>query len=511
MVVIGKCFANEHQRPTKEGVRSMKIWVARLTLAVSCLLSQQVFAQISIQQAFPGLIFTRPVDLQHAGDGSDRLFVVEQRGVISVFENDPEVTEKMIFLDIQDRVDDSRNEEGLLGLAFHPDYENNGYFYVNYTSSNPNRTRISRFSVTDIDSNAADPNSEQIVMEISKPFSNHNAGQLVFGPDDGYLYITTGDGGSGGDPKNNSQNLQTLLGSILRIDVDNTNPGVNYAVPFDNPFADNSQGYREEIYAFGMRNPWRISFDPLTGWLWAADVGQDTWEEIDIIEKGGNYGWRIMEGLHCFNPPFDCETTGLTTPIWEYDHSLGYSITGGYVYHGQGVPELEGRYIYADYGSGRIWSLEYDGSGPPVNTELLNTSLAISSFGLDQNGELYMCAFNGLIYRFTPTDTGIPGGSSNVLRASEVGQNYPIPLSPTTTIYFNIPGTADTKQYVNITIYDARGRHMRTLADSGLRPGNNRVVWDWRYDSGETVSSGIYFYTLRSGERTFTRKMILLK
>jgi len=340
----------------------------------------QARAQVELEPAFPLLSFLSPVDLQHSGDGTNRLFVVEQRGMIRVFENSQYVAEDKIFLDIRDRVNNAGFEEGLLGLAFHPDYENNGYFYVDYTAANPRRTVIARYSVSLSNPDSADENSEFVIMEFSQPFENHNAGQISFGPD-GYLYISAGDGGSGGDPFGNGQNLQTLLGSLLRVDVDTLAGGMNYGIPLDNPFYPNDLGYREEIFAYGLRNPWRFSFDDSTGWLWLADVGQNDIEEIDLIISGRNYGWNVMEGSRCFDPPSGCDTTGLEMPIWEYDHSLGLSVTGGFVYHGSNAPELEDHYIYADYLSGRIWSLFYDGQNPPVNTELMNTDLLITSFG----------------------------------------------------------------------------------------------------------------------------------
>jgi len=360
----------------------------------------QARAQVELEPAFPFLTFLNPLDLQHSGDGTNRLFVVEQRGMIHVFENSQYVTEHSIFLDIRDRVNDEGFEEGLLGLAFHPDYENNGYFFVDYTASNPMRTVISRYSVSVSNPDSADENSEFIIMEFSQPFENHNAGQISFGSD-GYLYISAGDGGSGGDPFGNGQNLQTLLGSLLRVDINSPAGGMNYDIPPDNPFFANDLGYREEIFAYGLRNPWRFSFDPLTGWLWLADVGQDEIEEIDLIYIGRNYGWNVMEGNRCFDPSTGCDTTGLELPIWEYDHSLGLSVTGGFVYHGSNAPEFEGHYIYADYLSGRIWSLFYDGENPPSNTELMDTDLFITSFGIDENNELYICAFDGTIYWFS--------------------------------------------------------------------------------------------------------------
>lgn len=353
----------------------------------------------AVVEAFPELDFERPVDLQHPGDDTNRLFVVEQRGVISVFENISSVDEMDTFLDISDQVDDSHNEEGLLGLAFHPDYEENGYFYVNYTADNPERTVIARFETSPDNPDEAVKSSETEIMSFEQPYGNHNGGQVSFGPD-GYLYIATGDGGSGGDPENNGQDRTTLLGNILRVDVDNEEDGNNYAIPSDNPFVDNDEGYREEIYAYGLRNPWRFSFDPENDWLWTGDVGQNAYEEIDIIEKGSNYGWNIMEATHCFEPEEGCDESGLELPIWEYGRDEGdISVTGGFVYRGPTVTDLTGQYIYADYASGRIWALDYSDMDNPDNTELLRANFEISSFGVDQENELYICGFDGKIYR----------------------------------------------------------------------------------------------------------------
>lgn len=353
---------------------------------------------LKLELAFPNLLFTRPVDIQDPRDGSKRLFVVEQAGIISVFENRMDVKKAPVFLDIRSLVKDSGNEEGLLGLAFHPGFRKNGYFYVNYTASNPDRTVIARYRVNSLDPNRADPTSARVFLEFDQPYSNHNGGQLAFGPD-GYLYIAVGDGGSGGDPHGHGQNRATLLGSILRIDVDNPSGDRNYGIPQDNPYFGNTKGFREEIYAYGLRNPWRLSFDPETSRLWAADVGQNRYEEIDLIVKGGNYGWNIMEGKHCYNSS-SCDTTGLILPVWEYDHFMGRSITGGYVYRGKYISSLKGAYVYADYVSGRIWALWYEDTGLIKNEELFDTNLQISSFGTDADQELYLSAFDGRIYRF---------------------------------------------------------------------------------------------------------------
>ncbi len=356
---------------------------------------EQVDGELRLEVAFPNVRFDRPVDFQIPNDGSNRVFVVEQAGVIRVFNNDPTVTDAPVFLDIRNRVDFG-GEKGLLGLAFHPDFAENGAFFVDYTAPGPLRTVIARYHVDPQNPNRALSASEEIILEVAQPYSNHNAGQIVFGPD-GYLYITLGDGGSGGDPQDNAENPATLLGSILRIDVDGGSP---YAIPPDNPFVGNPDGYREEIYAYGLRNPWRISFDPETNRLWAGDVGQNAYEEIDIIEKGGNYGWDVMEGFHCFEPRTNCDQTGLVMPVWEYPHSQGGSVTGGYVYRGPSAPSLAGRYVYADFVSGRIWALTYE-NGQAENEDLFDTNLNISSFGIDEDGELYVLAFDGNVYRLT--------------------------------------------------------------------------------------------------------------
>ena len=386
----------------KKGVDVRFLNIAILFFILFCffsITSADQIQQLKLQDAFPNLSFDNPVDLQHAGDGTNRVFVVVQSGLIYLVENTPSVKFAKIFLDIRDKVIHG-GELGLLGLAFHPEYENNGYFYVNYTTSNPLRSIIARYTESSKNPDSADKNSELILLEVNQPYSNHNGGQLAFGPD-GYLYIAFGDGGSGGDPKNNGQSKSTLLGKILRIDVNCTSENKNYCIPSDNPFAGKKQGYKEEIYAYGLRNPWRFSFDPGTGWLWVADVGQDLWEEIDIIKKGKNYGWRIMEGNHCFNPAINCDTSGLTLPIFEYGHDNqgGCSMTGGYVYRGTKFPELLGKYIYGDFCSGRIWALSYDGINPASNTLVLKENVNISSFGIDKDNEIYVCDLNGKIYK----------------------------------------------------------------------------------------------------------------
>ena len=368
--------------------------------------SEETPSDYIMVKSFPNLNFERPVDFQHAGDGSDRILsieykevdhnVVEQQGKIFVFSNNRNVETKSVFLDITDRVDDSGNEMGLLGLAFHPDFEDNGFFYVNYTTSDPRRTVIARYNVTNDDPNLADPISELVLLEYNQPYSNHNGGQVLFGPD-GYLYIAAGDGGSAGDPELNGQNRTTLLGSILRIDVNSQQDGLNYSIPSDNPFYKNDGSYRQEIFAYGLRNPWRFCFEPANGWLWTGDVGQNKIEEIDIVFAGKNYGWNIMEGPECYNPP-NCGKKGLELPIHSYEHSEGQSITGGYFYQNGNLSELVGAYIYADFVSGKIWALYHQNGKKEKNILLNNQKNGISSFGLDEQNKLYILVFDGFIY-----------------------------------------------------------------------------------------------------------------
>lgn len=336
----------------------------------------------------------RPLVLTHANDESNRIFVATQRGVIHVFPNTPDARRTKVFLDLSHEVAFSkqRNEEGMLGLAFHPDYEATGEFFVYYTSrQTPHLSIVSRFHVSNDDPDRADVTSEQQILRIQQPYWNHNGGSIAFGPD-GYLYIGLGDGGGANDPHGNGQSLSTLLGSILRIDVDHKSPGKNYAIPPDNPFVNAAIGARGEIWARGLRNVWRLAFDRETGLLWAADVGQDRWEEVNIIRRGGNYGWNLREGAHAFGGAISSSSADLIDPIWEYDHEAGKSITGGYVYRGKRHPELFGAYLYADYVTGRLWALRFDERQGKVvsNTALGSTPLPIASFGEDAQGEVYM-------------------------------------------------------------------------------------------------------------------------
>ncbi len=340
------------------------------------------------------------------------LFILEQHtGLIKILRNGQILSRP--FLNIHDRVINTGSEQGLLGLAFHPNYVSNGYFYVNYIDYSGN-THISRFQVSS-DPDSSSPGSEYNLMIVLQPYTNHNGGMLAFGPNDGYLYIGLGDGGSGGDPGNRAQNDSLLLGKMLRIDVNNGQP---YGIPPGNPFAGIA-GARPEIWAKGLRNPWRYSFDSLNGNLYIGDVGQDLWEEIDYQPAssagGENYGWRLMEGFHCYNPPTNCDPGGLTMPIDEYGHNLGCAIVGGYVYRGGIIQQLDGTYFYGDYCSARIWSFRYNGISISDSTERTaelapgngHSINGISSFGLDGYNELFIVDYtDGEIYKIIPRNPG---------------------------------------------------------------------------------------------------------
>jgi glucose/arabinose dehydrogenase len=351
-----------------------------------------------------------PVDITHAGDGSGRLFITLQGGRVVIFDGVQILSPP--FLDINSLVS-SGGERGLLGAAFHPNYVGNGFFYVSYTDTAGDSV-IARYSVS-LDPNRADPTSGVILLTIPQPFSNHNGGQLHFGPD-GYLYIGIGDGGSGGDPQNNGQDLETLLGKILRIDVDS---GFPFTVPPDNPFVG-VVGAREEIWSFGLRNPWRFSFDRLTGDMFIGDVGQNSWEEVDFQPAnstgGENYGWRLMEGNSCFNPAINCNNGTLTLPILVYDHSVGCSVTGGYLYRGSKNPNLNGLYLYGDFCSGLIWGAQEDGLGGWNTTVLLDANFSISTFGEDESGEIYfahLSATDGTIYQVVQSTSSTNSASAS--------------------------------------------------------------------------------------------------
>lgn len=365
-------------------------------------------AAASFEKAFPQLpTFERPIAMVEV-PGAQRMLLALQDGQVLSFAMDPAASSVTTVLDHQARTSRDGEEEGLLGLALDPGFTSNGFVYVYYSArGGQRRTVLSRFSTSGAGADLrADPASELTILEVPQPFPNHKGGALAFGPD-GMLYLGLGDGGSSGDPRGNGQDLsQNLLGSIIRIDVRGATKAKPYAIPPDNPFAGATDGTKRETWAYGLRNPWRFSFDRETGLFWAGDVGQDSKEEIDVIEKGKNYGWNIMEGNGCFKPESGCPRIGLTLPVVDYGHKGGAcSVTGGYVYHGSTLPRLRGWYVYADFCTGAIWAFDTTGAAPgssPTVTTLRGRGPSVASFAEDLAGELYFLAFDGRIYRLAP-------------------------------------------------------------------------------------------------------------
>ncbi|MCH9693032.1 MAG: PQQ-dependent sugar dehydrogenase [Gammaproteobacteria bacterium] len=357
---------------------------------------------ITTAAAFTNLSFIQPLAMRQApGDGS-RWFVVEKNGAVRVFANDPATATSDAFIDISARVNPS-GEGGLLGIAFHPGFPATPYVFLSYTrTSSPLVSYVSRFTSPD-NGVTLDPGTEQVLFTVEQPFDNHNGGDLAFGPD-GLLYASFGDGGSGGDPLGNGQNTSTLPGSIVRIDVDSASP---FNIPPGNPFAGNAlctQGVGAapcpEIFAWGFRNPWRISFDPVTGKLWTGDVGQGSWEEVDVVNSGQNYGWDVREGAHCHEPATGCAATTID-PIAEYPRGGGGSVTGGYVYRGSDVADLVGWYVFGDFVTGTLYAVPEDSPIGTAPETMDQTGLSIASFGQDLNGEIYIVHFGGSLHRVT--------------------------------------------------------------------------------------------------------------
>ena len=447
--------------------------------ALSMLITTVIFAQdINLTQFANG--FSNPVDIQNAGD--DRLFIVEQSGIIKILNADG-TTNATPYLNITSLVS-SGGEQGLLGLAFHPDYSTNGYFFVHY-SDNSGDTQISRFSVDGSNPDIADPSSELDILNVSQPFGNHNGGTIAFGSDD-FLYIGLGDGGSGGDPGNRAQNTTLLLGKLLRIDIDNPSNGNNYGIPADNPFAG-STSEAEEIWAYGLRNPFRFSFDSDTGDVWIGDVGQNAWEEINKAgpaEAGLNYGWRCYEGNETFNTSNCPDPSTLTFPIAVYANSPGSSVTGGYVYRGTDFPGLQGYYFYADFGTAIIGTIDAAG----VQNNLGSFGANWSAFGEDVNNELYILSYGGQVFRIEEDVAG-----TNDFKALNLTIS-PNPASQAINLEF------DNNIMTAIEIYNILGS--RVISKNDLSTSAHEV-------DIQSLTSGMYLVKVTGEKGAVTKKLIV--
>ncbi len=468
---------------------------------LSVFFTAKINAQYGYVEAFPSLPnFSLPIEMVQMNDGTNRFLIAQQRGLIYLIENSPTVSTRKVFCDLSSKVAQSGSETGLLGLALHPDFANNGYFFVNYTLGS--LSTIARYQRSSINPDTVLLATEKIILTQPQPFSNHNGGCVRFGKD-GYLYISFGDGGSGGDPQGNGQNKNTLLGKILRIDINTPDP---YLIPPSNYFADSVGAYKKEIYAYGLRNVWKFDFDSVTNLLYAADVGQTAFEEVDIIENGKNYGWNKMEGFQCY-PSTSCDTTGkgFIRPILAYGRSLGISITGGTVYRGTEIPLLYGRYIYGDYGTGRVWAATYTGPGDPVViNELFDSPLSISAFATDRNRIMYFLSYgNGRIMKITGPPTSVIKLNYEIPSAFNLNQNYPNPFNPSTKINFAIPSS----ETVSLKVYDMNGKLVSELISNEVLSAGNYT----RDFTSNGLSSGIYLYKLTAGNFVDTKRMVLLK
>jgi glucose/arabinose dehydrogenase len=482
-----------------------------LTGIVALTLASTAAAFLTTELVADGL--NRPIYVT-APQGDGRLFIVEQRGVIRLVKDGSLLAQP--FLDITAQVMDPTafSEQGLLGLCFDPDFDTNRYFYVHYTD-NSGDTVIERYEADAGDPDVADPGSSEAVLTQDQPYANHNGGTIEFGPD-GYLYFGFGDGGSAGDPGNRAQDPATLLGKLIRIDV----TSLPYTIPPDNPYAG-SGSVENEIWAFGMRNPYRWSFDRETGDMWIGDVGQSEWEEIDFQPAGSgggeNYGWRLMEGLHCYNPSTDCGSDTLDLPIHEYGHTGGRcSITGGYVYRGAAIPDLDGYYIFGDYCSEQIWALQYDGETVTHFLELTDfldpggVLDGLAAIGQDGAGELYIVdragTTDGEIHKIIVDPSGVNDGSQ--------GQSL-IRLSPPTPNPFvektEFEISLGAGGHASVQVYDAGGRQVRVIVDRELPAGPYPLSWDGRGAEGDILASGVYFVRAEVGSMTATRKVNLVR
>ena len=460
-------------------------------------------AQYSLVNPYPNLpIFSRPLELKLANDGTNRMFVLEQTGKIYVFENLPTVSKRKLFLDLSDVVKKDANETGLLGMALHPDFKNNKTFYLSYDSDKSGKLQgfISSFKVSISNPDSAIKSSEKKLLVVDDPADNHNGSCLQFGPDK-FLYFSLGDGGSGNDPWNNAQNLGSYWGKIHRVNIDDTTNGKKYGIPADNPFVKTA-GALGEIYAYGLRNVWRFNFDAGDNFkLWASDVGQNAWEEIDIITKGGNYGWKVMEGFVCRpGGGSTCDRKGLIGPVWTYKRSEGTSITGGYVYRGSKIAALTGKYIYADYTFGKVWALNIT-EDDTLNELLISQSqdlpVRISSFAEDFEKEILIIShLNGKIFKLV-ADNPSASLESDVKALSVL--IIPNPTGLKTTIAL----TTLNAGRVEIELIDLSGKTLHHIANEDRSAGEHSFYFD-----SQKLAPGNYFVKVRCGKFEAIKKLV---
>jgi len=484
-----------------------------LTVAAVLTIASASNAGASVTTELVASGLNRPI-YAAAPSGDARLFIVEQKGTIQLLKDGSILPDP--FLDISTVVTtpSSWSEQGLLGLAFHPDFATNRRFFVHYTDLSGD-TVIARYEANAGNPDIAVPSSAEIVLTADQPVSNHNCGSINFGPD-GYLYFGFGDGGGTGDPNDLAQDPSTLMGKFIRIDVDS----LPYSVPLTNPFVGVA-AVLDEIWAVGLRNPYRWSFDRSTGDLWIADVGQTSWEEINYQPAAStgseNYGWSYMEGLHCYDPPVDCGADTLYLPIHEYSHDADEcSVTGGYVYRGSAVPELTGYYLFGDYCSNRLWGLKYDGSevtGFLDMTAQLNPAGqidALAGIGEGGDGELYLVdregTTSGEVYKIIQDPTGINDGDG-LPAAVQLGSAFPNPTSARTELVLMLPRPSR----VTARVSDAAGRTIRTLLSGVTQRGVHRLTWDGKSNSGRVVPSGVYFMWAEVDGEIATRKVSILR
>ena len=471
----------------------MRNFISVFLLVLCCLDITAARPQYALVDAYPSLTFFVPLDIQNAGD--ERMFVVEKTGAIHVIDAGIAST----FLDLSDRISTKR-EAGTLGLAFPPDHAQSGHFFVFYIQATPLAAVVSRVSIVPGNPSLADPLSEQRLLEIPKLEHVHCGGQLAFDPRENLLFISIGDDRN----QANAQNPGTLHGSILRIDPFNPSGGRNYGIPSHNP---RYPGWREELFAIGLRNPWRMSLDPVRNTLWVGDVGETENEEIDRVVRGGNYGWPLMEGRSCYEP-VSCDTsnTALEGPVVQYSHDVGIAVIGGRVYRGRSLWRLIGHYIFGDYTGGKVWAFDVDGPGPPVVAEIVSAAPGLLCAGVDVKGEVYFGSTSGKVYRLESTVTAAPRPAPPP--RGELGMPYPNPFNPTVHIPVNVPAGSR----VSVRIYDVSGALLATLLDHAWGPLSTTIRWDGHHQRGGRAAAGVYLAVLEvDGSVVAQRRLVLVK